>query len=237
MDELKRRHAGLEIESCSSGGSRVDYGVLEHTDRVWASDCIDPLERVRIISGLSTLLPLELLGAHVASGRSHTTGRVHDLGFRLAVALFGHSGFEWDLTTTSSEQRQSLARWVDFAKRVRPLLHSGEMTRVDRPGDPGTALLGVVAPDGAEALFLFARLATDARYGSSPMIFPGLRANARYRVVRVPLADDGATVHGPWQRPGVDEIEAPGALLSVAGIEAPSLPPEHAAVYHLQALT
>ena len=30
-----RRHPGLEIESCSSGGARVDLGVLERTDRVW----------------------------------------------------------------------------------------------------------------------------------------------------------------------------------------------------------
>src|SRR5699024_5253862 len=45
MDELKAAHPGLEIESCSSGGARVDLEVLEHTDRVWVSDCIDPLER------------------------------------------------------------------------------------------------------------------------------------------------------------------------------------------------
>ena len=79
MAQLRELHPGLEIESCSSGGARIDFGVLEHTDRVWASDCIDPHERVRIVSGISTLLPFELIGAHVASGRNHTTGRTHDL--------------------------------------------------------------------------------------------------------------------------------------------------------------
>ena len=39
----------LEIESCSSGGARVDLGVLERTDRVWVSDCIDPLERQQML--------------------------------------------------------------------------------------------------------------------------------------------------------------------------------------------
>ena len=38
LDELRRRHPGLEIESCSSGGARVDLGILARTDRVWASD-------------------------------------------------------------------------------------------------------------------------------------------------------------------------------------------------------
>ncbi len=128
------------------GGSRIDFGVLEHTDRVWASDCIDPYERVRIVSGISTLLPFELIGAHVASGRNHTTGRTHELSFRLAVALFGHAGLEWDLTTTSPEVREQLAAWVAFAKSVRQLLRTGELVRVDRPADHETVLYGVVSP-------------------------------------------------------------------------------------------
>jgi alpha-galactosidase len=48
MDELRRRHPDLEIESCSSGGGRVDLEILERTDRVWTSDCNDPLERQQI---------------------------------------------------------------------------------------------------------------------------------------------------------------------------------------------
>jgi alpha-galactosidase len=37
LDELRARHPGLEIESCSSGGARADLGVLARTDRVWTS--------------------------------------------------------------------------------------------------------------------------------------------------------------------------------------------------------
>jgi alpha-galactosidase len=33
FDELKKRHPGLEIESCSSGGGRIDLGMIEHADR------------------------------------------------------------------------------------------------------------------------------------------------------------------------------------------------------------
>jgi alpha-galactosidase len=43
VDDLKDRHPGLEIQLCSSGGSRVDLGVLERCDRVWVSDCLDPM--------------------------------------------------------------------------------------------------------------------------------------------------------------------------------------------------
>ena len=89
MDELRRRHAGLEIESCSSGGARVDLGVLAHTQRVWGSDCIDALERQSIHRWTQLLLPPELIGAHVGAAYAHTTGRHHDLGFRAGTALFG----------------------------------------------------------------------------------------------------------------------------------------------------
>ncbi len=41
LDDLRARHVGLEIESCSSGGARVDLGVLDRTDRIWTSDCND----------------------------------------------------------------------------------------------------------------------------------------------------------------------------------------------------
>ena len=91
----------------------VDLGVLERTDRVWASDNIDPMDRTRIVMGLATLLPLELIGAHVASERSKTTGRRHDLALRLIVALFGHQGIEWDITTTTAEERRRAQRMGD----------------------------------------------------------------------------------------------------------------------------
>lgn len=235
MDELRGRHHGLEIESCSSGGARIDYGILEHTDRVWASDCIDPIERVRIVSGIATLLPFELIGAHVASGRSHTTGREHDLALRLAVALFGHAGLEWDLTTTSPSERVQLTEWVAFAKSVRPLMHSGELVRIERPVDPGSVLYGVVARDKGEALFNLVRMQTTARYGTAPLIFAGLDPQVRYHLRRLHLPGEGAEVHGPLMPVGADDVVVSGSLLMRAGVQAPALRPEQAVIYHLQA--
>ena len=65
----------MEIESCASGGARVDLGILQRTDRVWTSDCNDALERQAIQRWTGVFLPPELLGAHVGAARSHTTGR------------------------------------------------------------------------------------------------------------------------------------------------------------------
>ena len=145
VDEIKAAHPGLEIETCSSGGARVDLGVLERTDRIWVSDCIDPLERQQMNRWTSQLVPQELLGSHIASGRSHTTGRVHDLSFRAATAIFGHFGIEWDLTTATARGAGPAREWVSFYKANRGLLMGGDLVRLDFP-DPNVLAYGVVAP-------------------------------------------------------------------------------------------
>jgi alpha-galactosidase len=234
MSQVRAAHPGLEIESCSSGGARIDYGVLEHTDRVWASDCMEPVERVRIIAGTSTLLPFELIGAHVASGRNHITGRSSDLALRLAVALFGHAGLEWDLTTTSPEVRAQLAEWVALAKSLRPLLHAGQLVRIDRPADHDTVMYGVVAPDRQEALFNIVRLQSGRRYGTAPLVFAGLDPSVRYHVQRVAMPGEDFQPHGPALHAGARDLVAPGSLLMGAGLAAPNLRPEQAVIYHLR---
>ena len=65
--DLKAAHPGLEIESCSSGGGRVDLGILEVADRIWGSDCVDPVERADIQRYTSLLVPPEMIGEHVGA--------------------------------------------------------------------------------------------------------------------------------------------------------------------------
>ena len=57
LRELKQAHPGLEIESCSSGGGRVDLGVLELTDRIWVSDNSDPHDRQSMMRWSAQLAP------------------------------------------------------------------------------------------------------------------------------------------------------------------------------------
>ena len=150
---------------------------------------------MRIVSGISTLLPLELIGTHVASGRSKTTGRQHDLALRLAVALFGHQGIEWDITTTTPEERLALAEWAALAKSLRPLLHRGELVRLERPSDPGASAFGVVAQDRSEAIFALVRSQTIPVSEAPPLRLAGLDTGARYLVKRLHLP--GELVPGP----------------------------------------
>ncbi|WP_308466197.1 alpha-galactosidase [Rathayibacter soli] len=233
MDELKRRFPALEIESCSSGGARVDLGVLERTDRVWVSDCIDPLERQQMNRWTAQLLPAELLGSHVASGRSHTTGRVHDLSFRAGTALFGHFGIEWDLTRATDAEFAQLGEWIALYKTQRSLLHSGDLVRMDE-SDPALWISGVVSHDRSHALFSLAYLALPVVLPLGRFTLRELDPDRRYRVrpLTIGWASNGGRPHGYPVPAWFGTADAPegtvlsGRALASAGLQAPASYPE-----------
>ncbi|HSP53616.1 MAG TPA: alpha-galactosidase [Cryobacterium sp.] len=235
FDELKGRHPGLEIESCSSGGGRVDLGMAAHADRFWTSDCNDALERQYIQRYTQFAIPPEMLGSHIGPTRSHTTGRVHSLAFRAITALFGHAGIEWDVTETTDAERLALAEWISYYKSKRGLLHSGRMVRVEQPDDT-SFVHGVVAHDGSEAVFSYVQLATAGGSNPARFLLPGLDPDARYRVRLVEPAGTSAAVQmksPPWTTAGV---EATGLALALVGLRPPILLPENAILIELQRL-
>jgi alpha-galactosidase len=225
LDELRRRHPDVEIESCSSGGLRIDLAILERTDRVWGSDVIDPLERQQIQRWTAQLLPPELVGSHVGAPHAHTTGRTHDLSFRAGTALFGSFGIEWDLTAASDRERAELTSWVALYKEVRELVHTGTTVRASRH-DPSFAVHGVVAPDRSDALFALVQLATPETSVPGAVRLPGLDPTRHYRVRPQPPGDApaGRGIRPPaWLAEGVT---LPGSVLEQVGVRAPALYPE-----------
>ncbi|HEY8717788.1 alpha-galactosidase [Pengzhenrongella sp.] len=226
IDALKYRHPRLEIESCSSGGARADLGILERTDRIWASDCIDALERQQIQRWTGLLLPPELVGAHIGSPESHSTGRRHTLGFRAGTALFGHLGVEWDLRTADDAERAELARWIELYKEKRNLLHTGRSVHGDHP-DAALLVHGVVAADGSEAVFALVTIATSVWSPPGRVRLPGLDPDADYRLAPLEPATAAPSLGGhappPWW---ADGIVLPGRVLSDVGVQAPDLLPE-----------
>lgn len=235
FDELRDRHPGVEIESCSSGGARVDLAILARTDRVWASDCNDALERLSIQRWTGLLLPPELIGTHVGPERSHTTNRVHDLGFRAATALFGHHGIEWDIASISAAEQTELAAWVALHKRLRPLLHAGRVVRVDHP-DPAVWAHGVIDHDNNRAVYAVARLTTSVTQVPGAVRLPGLDPGRRYRVRQVSGVPAPASIDlspPTWLAGG---LTLSGAALARVGVQLPALHPEQSLVLEVDAV-
>jgi alpha-galactosidase len=227
LDELRARHPGVEIESCSSGGGRVDLEILERTDRIWASDCIDAHERVMIQRWTSLLVPLELMGSHLGAATSHTTHRTLPLATRAASALFGHFGIEWDLTAVPPDELESVSAWVALYKSVRGLLHTGTLVHGD-VADPAYSLTGVVGE--SDALFALTATATSVSYPPGVVTLPGLDPDRAYHVRPQPpgdVPDGNAAAWGaalPWCTP--DGVRISGRALATSGLRLPVLYPD-----------
>ena len=231
LDEIRAAHPGLEIESCSSGGARVDLAVLERTDRVWVSDTIDPHDRQRIMRWTTQLVPPEYLGSHIASGRSHVTGRRHDLAFRAGTAVFGHLGIEWDLAGATAAETAELSDWVAFFQAERDLLLGGDLVRMD--GYPDDILVhGVLAPDRSRALFAMAITDSVAPDPAARLRLRGLEPAARYRIRPIIVGAEPSGLIAPqwWGADRAGRIIT-GAALDRAGVACPRVHPDQVVLY------
>ncbi len=229
--ELKSRHPGLEIESCSSGGARCDLGILAVTDRVWASDSNDAVERQDIQRWTELLLPPELVGAHVGPPTAHSSGRTIDLSYRLATSLMGSAGFEWDLLSCDDDEVAVLTRFATLYRELRPLLHTGTLVHAD-VRDPALRVQGVVAADQSAGVWTVATVAVleDAR--PEPVRLHGLAPD---RLYRVRVRDEIGAARWGWITPrwlSAGEVVLPGRVLSAVGLQIPALWPVQALVLH-----
>ncbi|HQE31473.1 MAG TPA: alpha-galactosidase [Propionibacteriaceae bacterium] len=235
MAELKAHQPGLEIESCASGGSRADLGVMEICDRIWGSDCTEPAERLRINRWTYQLLPPELIGSHVAAAPSHQTGRIHHVAFRAASALFGHFGIEWDLASVPDDDIAQLRSWVRLYKQVRDLVGTGTLVRGDTE-DPQLYLTGIVSAEQDRAIYTLAATTTPTLTSLWGRIrLEGLDPDRAYHVRPMVPGVEVATFPGimaaPWFGQGIGSSweggTYSGAVLIELGLQAPFLIPDY----------
>lgn len=224
--ELKKRHSKLEIESCASGGGRVDLGVIDYVDRFWVSDNNDALERQRNQRWTGQIIPPELLGTHIGPTPGHQTGRSLSLSFRAITALFGHAGIEWDISKVSSADRAALKTWAAYYKTNRDLLHSGKSIRIDY-ADENAYLYGVIDKKRERAIFSYAQLTPTTSVHPAQLTFRDLNPDMNYQVKAVYPA--GTPVFMLIEPPSwLTGITLSGAILMEIGLPAPILAPENA---------
>jgi len=180
LERVRVAHPTVEIESCSSGGARADFGILQHTDRIWTSDTNDAIDRLRIQKGFSFFFPPELMGAHIGPHECHITGRKISMATRAGVALFGDMGIEANLLEMGEEEKAELSAAVALHKKHRKLILGSELIRLDlHDYESG---FGIISPDRKEAMFSYALL--DGHPNGSPgrFRFRALEIDAKYEV-------------------------------------------------------
>ncbi|MBK8460948.1 MAG: alpha-galactosidase [Micropruina sp.] len=181
-DEIKAAHLGLVIES-PSGGAWVDLRPAAHRPDLSLRLHRPAFER-QMNRWTTQLVPPELMGSHIASGISHTTGRWHTLNFRAATAVFGHRDRMGSAKATPADNRIRVG--IAFHKQYRELLLGGDLVRAtSRPDDVQPRRDR--PPDRSRATYSFAEVSRPGVVLRGRVRFPGLDPVRRYRVTPLML--------------------------------------------------
>jgi alpha-galactosidase len=193
---LRKAHPGVEIESCASGGGRIDAGILAHTHRVWLSDSNDALERLRMQHDAALFLPACVTGSHVGPRKSHTSGRVLSMSFRAWVAAQRHFGFEMDLRELTEDEAATLKSVTAWWKANRSWMLSGTIHRLDSD-DPAMVAEVQLAADGGRFVLFAGQAETSVQILPRPLRLAGLEPDATYRIRLVNRAEAPRQSRGP----------------------------------------
>jgi alpha-galactosidase len=216
MAEVARRHPDVELMLCASGGGRSNLEALRWFHELWTSDNTDPVDRVRIQWGASHLLPASVLGAHV------TRWGAKPVAFGCAVALSARFGFDLDPAAMDDEERAAAVQAAETARRIRPLVQSGDLHRLVSPIGSDRGALAYRDPEtGAVVVFAY-RLEGDADAPEVPV--PGIDTDRTYRVEDV--------TPGSVHRGTV--VDRPGPDLVATGLPWPIGPAPSATIWLLQ---
>ena len=192
LDRLRADHPALRIEACSSGGGRVDLGVLARHDQVWVSDNTDASDRLVIQHGYTQVYPVRTMAAWVTDVPNKQSGRTVPLRFRFHSAMSGVLGLGGELDRWSEEDLEEAADRVAEYKTIRHLVQHGLLHRLRAPRSQNElTAVQYTAADAAEAVVL--GWLEQPRFGrpQPPVRLAGLDRDARYRDLR-----SGAVHHG-----------------------------------------
>ena len=184
MDKLRAKHPGLEIESCSGGGGRVDLGVLKRVDEVWTSDNTEAFDRLKIQEGFTYAYSPKVMMAWVTDV-PNMNGRSTPLEFRFLVAMQGSLGIGSNLNKWSTEDFDLASKMVAYYKTIRETVQTGDLYRLFSPREGEFTANEYVAQNGKQAV-LFAFLHSQQYRNPAPTVhFRGLDQNAIYSIKRI----------------------------------------------------
>ena len=224
LGHLRHAHPTVEIESCASGGGRIDAGILAHTQRIWLSDSNDALERARIQHEAAQFLPAAVTGSHVGPRVCHTSGRTLPMELRAWVAAQRHMGFEMDPRELSDEEAACLSDVTAWWKANRGWMMAGDILRL-ASADPAVIAEMQHSADGGQFAVFATKIAASTQVMPRPLRLADLQPDAHYRITLLNRKSTVRLSQGP-QALKTGPIEVSGAYLTSQGVTLPWSFPE-----------
>ena len=183
LERIREKYPQLVIQDCSSGGGRVNYGLLPYFEEFWTSDNNDPYQRVFIQWGTSYFFHSNAMAQHIAHSPYWNTGRTTPIKYRTDVAMSGRLGIELQPRKMSDEEREQCRRAIADYKPLRNLIQLGNIYRLISPYDgQGIASLMYTNDDKTQAVLFAHRIQFLYNIKTPRIRLAGLDANKNYRL-------------------------------------------------------
>lgn len=186
IDSLRTRFPEVQFEDCSSGGGRVDLGMLSRMDQTWASDNTDPVDRLFIQYGYLSAFPANTMVSWITHEDWHALKPT--LEYKFDVAMSGVLGIGYDITKWTDTDKKLAAEKIAKYKEIRSLIQFGTLYRLVSPFKENRSALQYVADDHSSAVLFCYNMAAYLK-GSIPQTqdanvlkLRGLDPNASYKI-------------------------------------------------------
>lgn len=182
LSRIREKYPHVIVQSCSSGGGRVDFGALNWFDEAWTSDNTEGLSRVFIQYGTNMIYPACITGSHVSAVPNHQTGNVTPLKFRFDVACAGRLGMELQPKNMSESEKEFAKGAIESYKGYRELVFEGDLYRLISPYDGNHYALMYVNEDKSKAVVFAYCIRYQARTKTPLIRLSGLDGSKNYTV-------------------------------------------------------
>ncbi len=199
LERIRTKYPDLPMMLCSGGGGRIDYEALRYFTEFWPSDNTDPVERLYIQYGFSSVYPAKAQCAHVT-----TWNKQASIKFRVDVASMGKLGFDIKCSDLKDDEIKFCQQAIATYNRLKPVILDGDMYRLVSPYEGNHASTMMVSPDQSHAVVFAFDINPRYRENLLPVRLQGLDPNRQYRVTEVnrmggwPLGCDGKTYSGEY---------------------------------------
>jgi len=219
LDAFRDRHPDVILESCSSGGLRMDVGIARHVHCQFLSDLDWTEHHLQVLWAASLILPPAAIlhwswsqwrGEHPDQRRDLAMLSAVEFDRELRAAMLHRFGVSFIVTDMSPPLAERLALHLDDYRRlIAPVLRRGVLTaRTEQPLRHGRGERRPVFQVDDGTAHLLAVFDLDAREGHVQAGWSGLDAHAEYDVYEVAAGlptwrATGAELMRGTSRPGV----------------------------------
>lgn len=186
IDTLRSRFPDVLFEDCSSGGGRIDLGMLSRMDQAWTSDNTDPIDRLFIQYGYLSAFPANTMVSWITQEDWHNLKP--SLDYKFDVAMSGVLGVGYDITKWTDDEKKLAAVKIAKYKEIRSLVQFGSLYRLVSPFKENKCALEYVSDDLSSAVVFCYNMAEylegsiSEKQGTNVLKLRGLDSKASYKI-------------------------------------------------------